>query len=62
MPDPGTSQMEVQEDSSVQEYEMQYSSVGVDAEMEVMSVNRLIATQTGPGETLALNTQHSADL
>jgi len=54
--------MEVQEDSSVQEYEMQYSSVGVDAEMEVMSVNRLIATQTGPGETLALNTQHSADL
>ena len=56
MPDPGTSQMEVQE------YQMQYMSMEVDAEMDVMAVNRLTPTETRSGETLALNTQHSADL
>ena len=56
MPDHGTSQMEVQE------YQLQYSAMGVDAEMEVMAVNRPTATETGPGEILPLNTQLSADL
>ena len=56
MPDPGTSQMEVQE------YQMQYRSMRAEAEMDVMAVNRPTATETASGETLALNTQHCADL
>ena len=61
MPVPGTSQMEMQ-GSSVQEYQMQYRSMGADAEMDVMAVNRPTATDTGSGETLALNIQHSSDI